>query len=198
MSNIKHVIFDIDGVLVDSKEANHMSMETTMKEFGFSPDNTKFIDSPVPTTAKLKYLEKEQGITLTDEQRAKFLRLKYKTLLYLREFIVYNEYAIPVITRLLERGITVSYVSNARVDYILMILDHFNLGHTGQLVIGNDSGLRIKPHTESFKYIASMVNLPYNQILVVDDFAPTLNAAHDAGFETFNVSQLSNLKYLIV
>jgi phosphoglycolate phosphatase-like HAD superfamily hydrolase len=196
MSNIKHVIFDIDGVLVDSKEANHISMEVTMKKFGFAPVTDIFIDAPIPTTAKLKFLEESQGITLTPEQRVKFLRWKFNMLKYYREFIEYNEHTIPVITKLLERGITVSYVSNARVDYILMILDHFNLGHTGQLVIGNDSGLKNKPSTEAFEYIAAMVNLPRNEILVVDDFHPTLNAAAVAGFETYNVTQLNNLKYL--
>lgn len=198
MSNIKHVIFDVDGVLVDSKEANHISLAVTIEKFGFKPVTNTFIDSPIPTTAKLKYLEESQNITLTTAQREKFLRWKFNMLMYYRDFIEYNEQTIPVITDLLERGVTVSYVSNARTDYILMILDHFNLGHTGQLVIGNDSGLKHKPDIEAFTYIASMVNLPHSEIMVVDDFHPTLNAAAIAGFNTFNVTKMSNLKYLHV
>jgi beta-phosphoglucomutase-like phosphatase (HAD superfamily) len=195
---IKHVIFDIDGVLVDSVEANHISMAVTIEKFGFKPVTNAFIDAPIPTTAKIKFLEETQNIKLTDAQREKFLRWKYNMLKYYQEFIVFNEHTIPVITGLLERGISVSYVSNARVDYMLMILDHFNLGHTGQLVIGNDSGLKHKPSTEAFEYIAAMVNIPNDEILVVDDFHPTLNAANMAGFKTFNVANLHNLKYLTV
>jgi beta-phosphoglucomutase-like phosphatase (HAD superfamily) len=169
-----------------------------MEKFGFALVSGTFIDSPIPSTAKLKYLEESQNIKLTDVQREKFFRVKYSSLIKNKELIVLNDHAVPVITGLLDRGVTVSYVSNARTAYILMILDEFNLGHTGQVIIGNDSGLKHKPSTEPFEYIASVVNLPFNEILVVDDFHPTLNAAATAGFHTFGITCLRQLKTLKV
>lgn len=191
---INHVIFDIDGVLVESVEANHASLLSTMREFGFAIDNSDFIKLPIPTTEKLRYLEETQNIKLTDDERNMFSKIKYERLLDNFHLIKINEYTFGCLRQLQLLGIGVSYVSNARTDYIRTVLNLFGISNPD--ILGNDSGLKFKPAPDMFLRIAAERKLPNYEILVVEDTDDTILNAVTEGFKTFKVREFADLLLL--
>lgn len=191
---ISHVIFDIDGVLVESVEANHTSLLSTMREFGFAIDNSDFIKLPIPTTEKVKYLEETQNITLTDDERSRFSKVKYERLLDNFHLIKINEYTFGCLRQLQLLNVRVSFVSNARTDYIRTVLGLFGISDPD--ILGNDSGLKFKPAPDMFLSIAEKHKLPTHEILVVEDTDDTIRNAVTEGFKTFKVREFADLLLL--
>jgi beta-phosphoglucomutase-like phosphatase (HAD superfamily) len=162
-----------------------------MKEFGFAIDNSDFIKLPIPTTEKLKYLEKTQNIELTDDERCRFSKIKYERLLDNFHLVKINEYTVGCLRQLQLLNVSVSYVSNARTDYIRTVLNLFGVSDPD--ILGNDSGLKFKPAPDMFLRIAAKHNLPNYEILVVEDTDDTIRNAVTEGFKTFKVSEFADL-----
>lgn len=193
MTQIQHVIFDIDGVLVESEDANHFSLMNAMAKYGFVDDCSDYLRRPIPTTEKLKYLEASQAIKLTSAEREDFMTVKFASLLECMHLIRINPIAVPCIRSLIDNGITVSFASNARLDYVRIILKLLGLDAQDYLHLGNDSGLPAKPSPDMFLHTASALNLLPKQILVVDDASVNIDAAAETGFQTLEIITFNDL-----
>jgi beta-phosphoglucomutase-like phosphatase (HAD superfamily) len=190
---MKHVIFDVDGVLVNSAEANWISLQETMRFFDFHITDDPVLHLPIPTTAKIKHLEQTQNRLLTDIERVAFTDLKFSKLLSMFGHISFNDGAKACVCRLLSNNINISYVSNARVQYINMIVKTMNLP-PGSYILGNDSGFAHKPSADMFLHIAKAEQLSPGEMLVVDDEMLNLESAKSFGFSTFKVNSFDDLQ----
>jgi beta-phosphoglucomutase-like phosphatase (HAD superfamily) len=188
-----HVIFDIDGVLVDSLHANHVTLMETIRRFGFAPDESEIMFTPVPTTEKLAYLERTQGRILNDNLRKAFAKCKYDLMLEKFDLIEINPHATKCITDLIDSGVSVSYVSNARSSYINLVLARMSLTGTSTFILGNDSNFKHKPHPEMFLHVAAKVNINTSDILVVDDYAGNLESVKECGFQTLKINNFDDV-----
>jgi len=190
---IRHIIFDIDGVLVDSLHANHVTLIETMLRFGFVEDNSDIMFAPIPTTEKLEYLEKTQGHTLDDVMRQEFLKCKYELLLEKHDLIKINPHAINCVKELFNRNISMSYISNARTAYINLILEKMGITDTATCIIGNDCGFARKPNAKIFLHVAEKINVPAENILVVDDHYENLNPLREVGFQILKIDKFEDV-----
>jgi beta-phosphoglucomutase-like phosphatase (HAD superfamily) len=196
--HIRHVIFDIDGVLVDSRQANEVSFNETAAQFGFAYDSSPILHKPIPTTSKIRYLEKAQNHKLSSDQVVEFRKVKFERLLNHFDLIVTNPYAKNIVETLQGKDKIIMYASNARSAYVYRILEMLKIKNPGPIaVMGNDQGFAAKPEPDMFFGLCWRHNADKHSTLVVDDYDENIQAAINAGFPTFKVNTFTDLIGLI-
>jgi len=178
---IKAVIFDLDGVIVDTAEHHYRSWKRLVEELGIlCPSERKDQVRGISRTEALKIVlagretSKEEGEQLTSRKDA-----------YYREMIrtIKPSDLLPGVRAILDAlkkegiGIAVATVSgNAKtVLSRLGILDELDV-----LADGN-SGARSKPAPDLFLYAAAQLGIPPSECLVIEDASAGIEGAQAAG-----------------
>lgn len=179
----KVIIFDMDGVLVDSEpiyqqmfreflEANNcvIEEETFRKVAGASSVDTWEILS-------LLWFEKISGADLHKEFRRQYpdFRIPYKEALIS---------GVPeVITWLSEEGYILILASSSAPDKINRMLEETNLKSYFTYVVSGDMFRESKPNPEIYEYACSLVDVRKDQCLVIEDSPYGIQAGIAAGLE---------------
>lgn len=121
---IKSIYFDLDGVLVDSKEIHYlalnMALETIGEKYMISKDEHLKIFNGLPTIKKLEILTKQRG--LNPELYNHVWKMKqFLTLELVKEYTP-DERMITVLRKLKNHNFTIYVASNCIYSTLLTIL----------------------------------------------------------------------------
>ena len=182
---MKHLkIFDVDGVLVDSAYANYLSLKATANEFdmdlSFEEDCTLHA---IPTTEKIKYLEQKHNRKLSTFDTLQFIKKKFDNLLLNFDQIAVNPWAQETIKRLVEMDNIVCIASNARVEYIDIVIKMLSVKDEISGRYGNNSGFKFKPEPDMFVDFAQKFNVPYSDCLIIEDTIENVRIPAELGFK---------------
>mgnify|MGYP003591648148 CR=1 FL=1 len=182
---MKHLkIFDVDGVLVDSAYANYLSLKATANEFdmdlSFEEDCTLHA---IPTTEKIKYLEQKHNRKLSTFDTLQFIKKKFDNLLLNFDQIAVNPWAQETIKRLVEMDNIVCIASNARVEYIDIVIKMLGVKDEISGRYGNNSGFKFKPEPDMFVDFAQKFNVPYSDCLIIEDTIENVRIPAELGFK---------------
>ncbi len=176
---IKAVIWDFDGVIIES-EPHHIDAETeTLKQYGFR----------LTRSVALEYL----GVRLEDyfSDIADRFRIDapvdemisrhYNTLIrYYREVFPLVPYAVEVLETLKGRYI-MSVATSREKQLARLAMDRYSLlKYFGHVVYGEDVN-RGKPDPEPFLTAAKLMGISPGSAVVVEDSTSGVKAAKDAG-----------------
>lgn len=184
-NQIKAVIFDVDGVLVESEKANFLSLAKALKEnFDFAlheADDRNL--GPIPSFVKLDKLKEKFNFTVSDEQRKKFLNDKFEFLIeeINRGNVKFNPHIFDVFSFVKSIGLKIAVVSNARSQYIITVLEKSNILQFVDVMIGNDSGLKPKPSPEMYNFAIHSLGVKPQQCIIFEDSEVGLLAAKSSG-----------------
>lgn len=192
MEEIQAVIFDMDGVIVDS-EPFHVEAEIeTMKRNGVdisAGDLAKYLG----TTAEFMFedLIKRYGMNksweqLNQEKEAIFLPL-------LKEKVEPIEGVLELIDFLIKRNLKLALATSSKRDLMDVVLDKFDLGHKFDAVVCADDVEKSKPDPEIFLKAAKKIAIPPESCLVIEDAPLGVLAANRAGMTS--VAYQSRSKY---
>jgi PPK2 family polyphosphate:nucleotide phosphotransferase len=178
---LKALIFDLDGVIVDSEPLHFRSDILTFRDYGMSPAEGE-LERYVGTACPEMWAEliKAHGIPDTTEgvlarQNAYKVELLEKTRLQ----------AIPGALELLEEarlaGLKTAVASSSPRYFIAAVLQ--NLGIMGQFdaIVSGEEVAQSKPAPDVFLKAAEMLGVSPADCLVVEDSAHGLRAAKAAG-----------------
>lgn len=196
LNEIKHVIFDIDGVLVNSLEANRLSLLETMRMFDIECYD-EYLLLPVPTIDKIRYLEQKFNRVFSDTEIALFKRKKFEFLKNYGYKIRLNSYASSVIQQLHSAGVKITFVTNARSQYAHYIHSKLNLCYIPIGSVGSDMRLPTKPNTAMFDYAVSISNVPAENTLIVEDTDVNIEAARNAGYTVLKIEKFEDILKVI-
>jgi len=181
MRNVVAVVFDLDGVLVDSESINVRSAFESFEAFGYplDPSDTANIvglhpADYVPVLARRYDLAEDVQTRIREHQNGVYARIWCKD-----ARLTAGAKEIPPLLR--ERGYRVALATSGSRDHVNHCLARFDLRAPFEVVLTKDDVARRKPDPEIYLACARELDLDPPEMLVVEDSEFGVRAAKTAG-----------------
>ena len=176
MEQVRLVLFDLDGVLIDAKEIHYQALNKALgKEFEISRQAHINVFDGLPTTAKLKLLSKKYGWTSHEEKRISDDKQKYTIQMISELKPIWH--IVNLFEYLKDRGYKIGVCTNSVRRTVLTALAKTDLMEYVDIVLSNEDVKNSKPHPEMYWKAMSMMDmLPENTLIVEDSPKGLLSA----------------------
>jgi HAD superfamily hydrolase (TIGR01509 family) len=192
--NIKFVIFDLDGVLVEAKEIHYEALNEALGEkYMITWDEHLSRYDGLKTSQKLEMLTKDKGlpVELYDDVWMNKQKLTIDKLKNLPQ----SEQLIECMSSLTNDGYKIAVCSNSIRKTVLTVLSKLGIIEYVDLIISNEDVKNSKPHPEMYwKAISKMSFLP-EQTLIVEDSPYGLLAASRSKSHVLRVKSPTEVSY---
>jgi beta-phosphoglucomutase-like phosphatase (HAD superfamily)/dTDP-glucose pyrophosphorylase len=172
LKNRNLVIFDLDGVLIDSKELHFIALNEALenfdKEFVITKKEHLSTFDGLPTKSKLNKLTSLKG--LPRNLHEKIWKIKQtKTLEILQSHIDADIDLFNYITQLKSLGYIISVASNSIKESVKIILTKLGIIQLIDFYLCNEDVSQPKPHPEIFwKCMTNARTIPRNTVIIED------------------------------
>jgi pyrophosphatase PpaX len=186
---IKAIIFDVDGVLVDSLEANLKFFSSMMTNFGYMPPRRE------EYTALFHRPMKEVIETLTKQADEKVIEKillagRRKDVPYPVELLSTPK-DLEKIIKVLHENYTLGIVTSRFGENIYSMPQLANLKQYFQFVVGYEDTERHKPYPEPLLLIAQRLGVKSKECVYIGDAESDVLAARTAGMKVIIYSKNS-------
>jgi beta-phosphoglucomutase len=178
------VIFDVDGVLVDSYQAHYEGWVKAGKEWGFSITEEQFVKTFGRTSREV--IVDTFGMTWLSDEEIKQLDAQ-KEALY-REIVAESFPAMDGAEELLDAlhraGFALAVGSSGPPPNVDVVLDYLRRRHLFGAIITGIDVTRGKPDPQVFLLGAERLDIPPKQCVVIEDAPAGVAAAKNAGMKS--------------
>lgn len=144
MKDIKYIIFDMDGTLLDSLKDLQNTLNHCFRKVGFPERNYEEVRSFVGNGLR-KLIERAVPQGITDEKVDEILaRFKEYYMVHCADFTAPYEGIMDMLAKLKEAGYKMAIVSN-KADEVLKVLNRQFFGDYIDVAIGERAGMNKKP-----------------------------------------------------
>lgn len=195
-SDIRAVVFDMDGVLIDAKEWHFDALNRALALFGHAIsryDHLVTYDG-LPTRKKLEMLSLERG--LPRELHGFLNELKQ---IYTMELIharckplFQHEYALAALR---DTGLKLGVASNSVRATVEIMMEKSNLRRYLDAIVSNEDVAHPKPDPEMYLLAAERLGVTPGQCLVVEDNDHGVRAARAAGAHVWVVGGVTDVTF---
>lgn len=180
---LKHIIFDMDGLLVDSEK-----VYTEGWFHGAKINNVNISDEILNNTVGKSITYNKQMIFDEIGDWALVNKISDDRYDYFYDQLENSQvplmpYAEETLTYLKEAGYTLSLASSSYVDHATNVLTHLNLDQFFTNKIFGDQVEETKPSPEIYETIVSMAGFDKEESIVLEDSLTGLKAAVGAGLK---------------
>ena len=186
MPPLKAVIFDVDGVLVQSMERHHEAYRRAFADYRVDVRKEEvFANEGRRSREVIESLAKAKGLRLTEEQVEAMSKVKQQTFLAFGPLPLYP--GVPeLLARIREAGLKLAAVSGtARVN----IDNHFGvLVKRFDVIVSADDVKRTKPDPEPYLAALQKLGLRAEEALVVENATLGIRSAKTAGLRVVAVA----------
>ena len=193
--SISLVVFDLDGVLIDSKKIHFNSLNHALKVFapGFEiswSDHNSVFDG-LPTRKKLIKLNEVKGLdpSLFDEIVKLKNRCTRNALLSLEK----DEDLMETLSILKNKTDHLIVASNSIKETVDIVCNKLGIDEFLTMKFSNEDVVNPKPHPEIYWKAMMSVNADPNSTLIIEDSVIGLEAAHKSGAHVFRVRNRSDV-----
>lgn len=196
MSEIKAIIFDMDGVLIDAKEWHYEALNEALGLFGYEIsryDHLVTYDG-LPTAKKLEMLSMEKGMPLRLHKFINELKQQYtmdKIVMNCRPVFM-HEYAL---SKLREEGYRLAVASNSVRKTVETMMERSKLIDYLEFFLSNQDVTKGKPDPEMYNVAISRLALIPDECLIVEDNQNGIRAAKAAGGHVMQVDTVYDVNY---
>ena len=177
----KGIIFDFDGLLVDSEPFHYKAYNTVFEEYGHSID---------PDEYWIMFTSKGKGAKGEIERHG--LKGLDANAIRKKKFIVYSTFCrngdirfFPLAKKLVRAaessGYKLAIASGSRNEDIRTIMDLNGFGNTFHLIMGKESAEREKPAPDIFIKTSEKLGIASAELVVLEDAEKGLIASKEAG-----------------
>jgi len=199
---IKAVIFDLDGVVVDTAKFHFVAWNDIAKQFGFEISSHQ--NEQLKGVSRIKSLDLilEWGhIKLSQEQKT--LLLNQKNEAYLATINLLNKTDIlpgilEILTYLKSKNIPVALGSASK--NALPILQKLGISTLFNVIVDGNIVQKAKPDPEVFKQAANKLHVLPKHCLVIEDAKAGIDAANNAKMTSIGIGNkeiLINASYVL-
>jgi len=189
------VIFDMDGVLVDSYRAHYESWCRLAASQGRSISLAEF-DGTFGRTSREVIASLWPDVAADARQVAEWDRRKEALF---REILAASFPAMPGAVRLVrqlrEAGVPVALGSSGPPENVALVLDRLGIRPLLAAVVNGADVRRGKPDPEVFLLAALRLGIPPQRCVVVEDAPAGIEAAHRAGMAAVGVLSTGRRRY---
>lgn len=176
----KAVIFDLDGLLIDTEIVSFQVYEKLLSEYSIPFTKQEYASQYSGKTeiANVANLIQTYGLPWTlDEGLSKCLEME-KTLL--NQGVALKKGAVPLLNHLKENGFQTAVASSSTKERAFQLLNQHHLQTYFDAFVFAEDVQNSKPHPEVFLKAAEKLNFPPKECLVLEDSENGILAAHNA------------------
>ena len=191
---LKVIIFDLDGVLVDTKKIHFEALNAALKKYNLKQisidDHIKIYDG-LPTIEKLKLLEKKK--ILTKKYFKKINNYKQKiTSTLLKKRIKKNNKIIKIMQNL-HKHYKIAVATNAVKSTLKICLDKLGIAKYIDYKLSNEDIKNSKPNPEIYLRIFIKFGIYPSQALIIEDSYYGREAAISSGAKLLPIKKIDEL-----
>lgn len=167
----KLVIFDLDGVLIDSREAHFVSLNRALEaidpRYVITKDEHLSTYDGLPTNRKLKMLTEKKGLPVNLHDLV--WRLKQEETINIFSVLHHDDQLIEFFKELKSKKYKIAVASNSIRNTVKIILLKLGLLEFVDYFVSNEDVFRNKPFPEMYwKAMVALEALPKNTVIVED------------------------------
>jgi beta-phosphoglucomutase len=194
MTQIKAVIFDMDGVLIDAKDWHYEALNRALLHFGYHIsryDHLVTFDG-LPTRRKLEILTQEQGLPASLHSFINELKQIYTTeIIHARcKPMFLHEYAL---SNLKAMGYKMAVASNSIRNSIELMMNKSNLEPYLDGIVSNQDVAHGKPDPEIYHKAMAMLGVTPQETLVLEDNEHGIASARAAGAHLMIIGEVTDV-----
>lgn len=179
--SLKAVLFDMDGVIVDTEPLHRKAYFKTFNQLGIEVSEELYTSFTGASTKRVcDTLIDRFNLSETFEEIAKIKRAHFKDYFYNDEEFDLIPGVKALIQHYYENGITLILASSATMTTIDMVFEKFELEKYFSGKISGADLKESKPHPEIFLKAAEMANEPIENCMVIEDSTNGILAANRA------------------
>lgn len=179
---LKAVLFDMDGVIVDTEPLHKKAYFKMFEEVGITVPNDLYASFTGQST--LEICERLVSTYSLKQHASGLVSMKRKHFKYLFE----NDHSLQLIDGVLDcikdyytNGVTLVVASSASMENINRVFDRFDLNRYFTAKLSGADLQKSKPHPEIFLKAAQAAKQPKEQCIVIEDSTNGVEAAYSAG-----------------
>lgn len=193
---IKAVIFDMDGVLIEAKDWHYEALNRALSLFGMEIsryDHVVTYDG-LPTTKKLEMLSLERGLPVDLHEFINEMKQQYTMeIVYAKcKPRFYHEYAL---SKLKLEGYKMAVCSNSIRNTVEVMLEKASLIDYMEFLISTQDVLHPKPHSQMYDTAIAKLGLMPSECLIVEDNENGIKAATASGAHVLKVKSVEEVNY---
>lgn len=192
--NIKLIIFDLDGVLVEAKNIHYEALNEALgEEYAISWNEHLSVYDGLKTNQKLEMLTERKGLPMDEHTNIwnKKQRLTLESLSNLKP----NSVIKKTISKLSQEGYKIACCSNSIRKSVLTMLSKLDLIEHMDLILSNEDVKNSKPHPEIYWKAISMMKCLPEETLIVEDSPYGLLAAGRSKSHIMRVGSPKDITY---
>lgn len=178
MAQIKLILLDFDGTLVDTRRANALAYIDTLSEIGIEITEEEYLRSYFG----VRCMEFMQSLGISDREQIQQLRRR-KVELYPKYFntVILNTPLWEWCKMMRGMGSKVWIVSTGHIDNIKNVMQHLQLNDGVDGIISGDDVLIPKPAPDAFLLAMKHVGATPEETIIFEDSVVGLEAARRSG-----------------
>lgn len=182
----KAIIFDLDGVLINSEPVNIRAGEQAFREFNYSLSNDDLTYIPGRHSADyVPIIIKNNNLALEAEPIAARSHELFHTLW--QEMVVLMPGAKDTLTTLKQKGYILALVTSSDRQGVKKFLKKFKFEDVFTVTVSADDVQHRKPHPEPYLKAMELLNQTSDNLTVIEDTAVGITAAKAAGLRCIAV-----------
>jgi len=192
---IKGLLFDLDGVIVDTAKYHYLAWKKLADDMGIpftTGDNERL--KGVSRKRSLEIILEIGNLSLSEEEKEKNCEKKNALYLtYIKQLT--EEEVLPGVRKFLTearaKGYKIALGSASR--NAVLILNRLGIKELFDEIIDGNAVSKVKPDPEVFIMGAKSLKVPYDNCIVFEDAAAGIEAAHNAGMFAVGIGSSENL-----
>ena len=193
---IRGVLFDLDGVIVDTLHYHYLAWKHMFGKYGGSPVNehSVLLYEGMASREILPILMKETGVAIPEAEQSAFIEEKRA---YFRSIVQVTSYpgAFETIDELRKRGFKLALVTACATKNMQHALNREQQAHFDFLITG-DEVPRAKPFPDPYLTAASQLGLRPEECVVVENAPLGIESARNAGMCCVAIETTLGKEYL--
>ena len=184
----KHIIFDFDGTLGDTRHNIVVTFQATMRDMGLEVRSVEECVATIGLTLEDGFLQlypmmsREEAERCVDRYRDIFNRSIEELMPQCFEGVH------STLDELHRRGVTMSIASSRSMPSLLLFMQNMGIADYFCYTLGSDSVLHHKPHPEPVLKTLEMLDLKPSEVVVVGDMPVDIAMARGASVRSVGVT----------
>lgn len=196
MSQIKAVIFDMDGVLIDAKDWHYQALNKALSLFGYEINRYDHLVTydGLPTSKKLEMLSLEKGLPrglhefINDLKQQYTIDIVHSTC----KPVFFHEYAL---SSLKSEGYHLAVASNSIRSTVDLMMEKSDLKQYLDFFLSNQDVSKAKPDPEIYTKAIERLGLQPEECMVVEDNHNGILAAKKSKAFVMEVENVFDVNY---